>query len=234
MNTLSNRQIAVITVVAALSLLAWDGSGLDLPVAQWFGTQEGFPLRGNWLLSNVLHDGVKRIAWLLALGLCLGVWWPVGWLRSISQTRRLQLAITTLVSVFAVASLKTISTASCPWDLANFGGVAHYVPHWMHLLKPDGGSGGCFPAGHASTGFAFIGGYFAFRRDASPVARRWLIISLATGAALGLAQQMRGAHFTSHTLWTALICWCVAWSLDLLFSSLSSEASSSDLVEASR
>ena len=28
--------------------------------------------------------------------------------------------------------------------------------------------------------------------------------------ALGLTQTLRGAHFPSHTLWTALVCWGVA------------------------
>lgn len=233
MQILSSRQLAVITAATALLLLGWDWAGLDLLVAQWSGGSAGFPLRGNWLLTNVLHDGAKRLSWLAALVLCLGVWWPIGWLRSISLTRRFQLAATTLVSVFVVASLKTISTASCPWDLTDFGGVAHYVPHWMHLLKPDGGSGGCFPAGHASSGFAFIGGFFAFQRDARPNARRWLAVSLVIGAVLGLAQQMRGAHFTSHTLWTAWICWCVAWSMDAVFTTINFRTSTADMVEVS-
>jgi membrane-associated PAP2 superfamily phosphatase len=28
---------------------------------------------------------------------------------------------------------------------------------------------------------------------------------------LGLAQQWRGAHFMSHTLWSAAVCWMIAW-----------------------
>jgi membrane-associated PAP2 superfamily phosphatase len=30
-----------------------------------------------------------------------------------------------------------------------------------------------------------------------------------------VAQQWRGAHFTSHTLWTAWVCWVVAWLVDM-------------------
>ena len=39
---------------------------------------------------------------------------------------------------------------------------------------------------------------------------------MAAGFALGLAQQMRGAHFMSHTLWTAWLCWTASWFCDLL------------------
>jgi len=214
MQSFSNRQLAALTAAAALGLLAWDVSGLDLVMANWFGGSGGFPLRDHWLLTGVLHDGAKRLAWGLALGLCLGVWWPMGVLADLPFKRRLQLAATTLVAVLVIGSLKTLSTASCPWSLSEFGGVAHYTPHWMHLLAPDGGSGGCFPAGHAASGFAFVGGYFAFGHTAPRVARRWLAASMGAGLVLGLAQQMRGAHFSSHTLWTAWLCWCVAWVMD--------------------
>jgi membrane-associated PAP2 superfamily phosphatase len=216
MQTFSNRRLAAITAALALPLLAWDLSGLDLPLAHWFGGAAGFPLRDNGFLTVVLHDGAKRLAWILALALCVAVWWPVGPLRRLAFHRRLQLAATPLLAVLAVSALKSFSGASCPWGMADFGGVAHYMPHWPHVFAPDGGSGGCFPAGHAASGFAFVGGYFAFGETRPALAQRWLVASLLAGVVLGLAQQMRGAHFASHTLWTAYICWCVAWAVDVL------------------
>ena len=108
--------------------------------------------------------------------------------------------------------LKGISVTSCPWDLQAFGGVARYVSHWS--LLGDGGAGHCFPAGHAASGFAFVSGYFAFRKHDQVLARRWLTAALAAGFALGIAQQLRGAHFMSHTLWTAWICWTLCGVLD--------------------
>jgi hypothetical protein len=32
---------------------------------------------------------------------------------------------------------------------------------------------------------------------------------------LGVSQQLRGAHYMSHTLWTAWICWVVGFAIDL-------------------
>ncbi|MDP2818581.1 MAG: phosphatase PAP2 family protein [Polaromonas sp.] len=232
MQSFSNRQLAAVTAALGLLLVAWDFSGLDLALAHGFGGAGGFPLRDNAFLTVVLHDGAKRLAWLLALGLCVAVWWPVGWLRRLPMHRRLQLASTTLLAVLVVSALKSFSTASCPWSLADFGGVAHYTPHWQHVFAPDGGSGRCFPAGHAASGFAFVGGYFAFRETAPVIARRWLAAALLVGLALGLAQQIRGAHFTSHTLWTALICWCVAWAMDGLFARVGARATGADPGEA--
>lgn len=197
-----------ITLLLAGAAFAWDASGLDLPFARLAGGAGGFAWRNNWWLTAVVHEGGRSLAWLLALGLCLAVWWPLGPLERIGQRERLQLALSTLFGALAVSLLKTRSHTSCPWELADFGGLARYVSHW-HLVA-DGGQGHCFPAGHAASGFTFVGGYFAFRGAQPRLARAWLAAALAAGVLLGLGQQWRGAHFMSHTLWSAVVCWGVA------------------------
>ena len=198
------------TAGSLLFLLAWDASGLDLVLAHWFGTTQGFALRDHWLFTTVLHEGARRLSWLLVVGLSLAVWWPVGVLRKLDRWQRLQLVVSILLGLALVVAIKRISSTSCPWDLAEFGGLARYVSHWRFGLV-DGGGAHCFPAGHASAGFAFVGGYFVLRDRAPRAARIWLAAALAAGLVLGVSQQMRGAHFMSHTLWTAWLCWTVAW-----------------------
>lgn len=221
MNNIRPAWLAGATLAA---LLAWDASGLDLALAHWVGGPEGFPLRSHWLLAHVLHDDARYAAWLFTLLLCAGTIWPLGPLARLPFQRRLQLPATALLATAVVSALKTASGTSCPWDLSDFGGVAHYVSHWNGWLAPDGGSGRCFPAGHASTGFAFAGGYFALRTEWPRLARMWLGAALAAGFVLGSAQQLRGAHFMSHTLWTAWLCGVVGWLADLLFRRLATAA----------
>lgn len=201
--------LPAVTLAGLAVLLAWDASGLDRALAAWAGGAHGFALRENYFLSVVLHDWGRRLSWLAALLLCLGVWWPVGPLLKLSASARLRLATATLLAALAVSLLKGLSATSCPWDLRDYGGLARYASHWSQ--KPDGGSGHCFPAGHASSGFAFVSGYFAFRDTDAAVARAWLAAALGAGLLFGAGQQLRGAHFMSHTLWTAWICWVVAW-----------------------
>lgn len=210
-------QQAAWAALALLALLLWDLSGLDLVLARAFGGDQGFPLRNDPFLLDVMHSGAKGLAWLLVVMLCLGLGWPWGPLRQLPFARRLQLVVPPLLAWAGVALLKTSSHTSCPWDLHDFGGVARYVSHWQGWRQTDGGGGRCFPAGHATTGFAFIGGWFALRDTWPRLARTWLCVALATGLVLGLGQQLRGAHFMSHTLWTAWICWVVAWACDPLF-----------------
>ncbi|HYN63283.1 MAG TPA: phosphatase PAP2 family protein [Candidatus Limnocylindrales bacterium] len=200
-------------LIALACLLAWDASGADLALARWFGTPWGFPLRGQWFLVDVMHQGARLASWVFVGFLLIGIRWPLGVLRRLGTAARVQLALTGLASVIVVSLLKQASHTSCPWDLRAFGGVASYVSHWDWGV-PDGGPGGYFPAGHASSAFAGLGGYFVFRRASARVARVWLVVVLLLGLALGIAQQIRGAHYMSHTLWTAWLCWMVALIID--------------------
>lgn len=201
------------TVCGFLLLMTWDFSGLDLWLAHWFGSASGFPLADHWLWRRVLHDNIRPLPWLVELGLLAAVARPFGSFKKLPLARRVQLVLSPLVALLVVSTLKVNSASSCPWDLQQFGGTASYVSHWAWGVA-DGGRGRCFPAGHASSAFAFIGGYFAFRQVAPGSARRWFVGVLALGLLLGMAQQVRGAHYMSHTFWTAWICWAVAAVVD--------------------
>lgn len=213
-----NERHVVWASAALLALLVmWDLTGWDMPLARLSGNAEGFPLKEHWFLTLVLHEGGRRVSWALALALCLAVWWPFGWMARLRLGQRLQLAASTLIAVMVVAFVKARSGTSCPWDLSDFGGLAHYVPHWAGFWETDGGVGRCFPAGHASSAFAFIAGYFVFRQESPRIAHLWLALVLAAGFGLGIAQQLRGAHFMSHTLWSGALCWFTCWALDAIW-----------------
>lgn len=201
-----------VTAALLIALLAFDASPLDMRLAEWFGDARGFPLRDAWWLTTVLHNGARNLSWLVGIALIVAVWRPFGVLRRLDRLQRVQLALSTVAAVLLVSTMKSVSTTSCPWDLSGFGGIAHHVSHWTWLL--DGGRGHCFPAGHASAGFAFLGGWWVFRDVDRRVARRWLAASLVAGFVLGFAQQARGAHFMSHTLWTGWLCWTVTLAFD--------------------
>jgi membrane-associated PAP2 superfamily phosphatase len=210
----ARRRTSVIawTLGSLLFLVAWDQTPLDLWMAHLFGSASGFALQDHWFWSGLLHDRIRPYPWLVEIALLAAVALPFGKLAQLPVERRLQLALTTLVSLLVVSTLKLHSRSSCPWELQEFGGVASYLSHWA--WSGDGGSGQCFPAGHASAGFAFLGGYFAFRHILPVTARRWLAGAMAAGLVLGLAQQVRGAHFMSHTLWTGWLCWTCAALID--------------------
>lgn len=213
--SIGKSRTLVATLAGLLVALLWDASGLDLPLARWAGSAHGFALRDDPVFVWVFHEAPRVLSWLCVAGLLAAIRWPVGLLRRLARAERVQLALTVLASVIAVSLLKRSSHSSCPWDLREFGGTAVYVSHWAWGVS-DGGPGGCFPAGHASAALAYMGGWFVLRRRMPRAAACWLVVALVLGLGLGLAQQWRGAHYMSHTLWSAWLCWSVGWVGDLL------------------
>ena len=202
----------------------WDLGGLDLAFMQQFGTPQGFALQHTWLLERVLHEGVRQAATGFFLLIALWTLWPTRWnqprLVALALPRRERLAVllSVALSLLAVNLIKNASQTSCPWDLQAFGGTAVYVSHWTWGVA-DGGTGRCFPGGHASSAFAFLALSLPWLMPPSGTSRsqvtglRWLLAVLFAGAVAGTVQTVRGAHYPSHTLWTLVICGGVSLAL---------------------
>ena len=195
-----------LTALLLGAVLLWDAGGLDLPLARRAGSAQGFAWRSVPALVLWLHEVPRALSMGLLVLLGVGAVWPWGFLRRLARRDRVQLALSVLAAIAVSTLVKRISSSSCPWDLAEFGGVARYVSHWSWGVW-DGGAGHCFPAGHASAGLGFVAGWFVLRRTAAHLAAAWLWTALAVGVLLGLSQQLRGAHYLSHTLWSAWLCW---------------------------
>ncbi len=201
----------LIAAAALLLLAAWDFSAADLRVSHLFADAQGSAWRDQFVLAKVLHDGGRMLGWvLLGVMLLIALRSPAAGTPA-RPPRKLQLQWigVMLLCVTLVGLIKRFSLSSCPWELAEFGGVAHFVSHWLPGVR-DGGPGGCFPSGHAVTAFAFFGAWQLWQlwRPWRPALARWLLLSvLVMGALFGAVQLVRGAHYVSHTLWTAWICW---------------------------
>ncbi|MFM2449361.1 MAG: hypothetical protein RIS44_1811 [Pseudomonadota bacterium] len=216
------RVDTVVLLLGGLLLLCWDKLGWDRDVSRWFGDASGFVWRDAWVASSLLHQGGRVVAWCVVAVLILHCWRPLQ-LISVTQNRRQRIfmLVAVLLCITFVPALKQFSSTSCPWDLQEFGGAATYVSHWdalVHRMR-DAGPGRCFPSGHAVAAFGFIPIYFALRRDAPQRARYVLWTIVVMGLLFGAAQLVRGAHYVSHTLWSAWLCWLLAVCLDrVLFS----------------
>ena len=203
-------ELAVLAAGLAL-LLGLEATPLDLALARPFfdAAAADFRWREHWFFTRVSHDALRWVAGIALVWLLVGIWRPLGVLARLPRSARLYLFATVALALIAIPLVKRASFTHCPWDLALFGGSAGY----LRLFDwPQSGAtrGHCLPAGHAVAGFAFVAGWFAFRPHAPGIARAWLAAALLFGAWAGLAQQVRGAHFLSHTLWTAWLCFALA------------------------
>ncbi len=195
-----------LTLLALVLVLLWDSSGLDRAALHLVGNAGGFALRDHPLTAGVLHQGGRALGWAVFALLLLNLRWPL-W-PGVPRAQRLRWLLALVLCVTLVPALKQFSATSCPWDLAEFGGIAHYVSHWR-LGVADGGPGRCFPSGHATAAFGFLGGWFVLRGPHPRAARAWLAAVLLAGLLLGAGQWLRGAHPPSHSLWTAWLCWAI-------------------------
>jgi membrane-associated PAP2 superfamily phosphatase len=194
-----------------LAVLLWDITPADQLVAHWYGTAQGFALQDNYWLSHILHTRARQVGVLLGLYCVLGIWWPVGPLRRCTRRERVWLACMVWVCAAGIALLKATSHTSCPSDLQAFGGAARYVWHFArNATAGDGGPGHCFPSGHASTFFSFLPIFWVLRRHHARWAWQVLAVLVVLGLALSWVQVLRGAHYPSHVLWTAWLCWAAS------------------------
>lgn len=193
--------------------------GMDLRWADTlYGWQGGsWVFRDSWLTENFLHTGGRNFSVLLAL-LLLAVIAASYVVEKLKALRRglWMVFFAALGSTLLVSLLKSLTHQVCPWDLSRYGGLQPLLSFFQsYTVNAD--VGGCFPAGHASAGYSWFGVYFFARQ----YAYRWrfhaLIFPIGLGLIFGFDQQLRGAHFLSHDLWTAAICWLLAAAMSMLF-----------------
>jgi membrane-associated PAP2 superfamily phosphatase len=211
---MTRRQFEVsILVLAALALLlTWLGryTNVDLVLADavFDFSRNEFPLRSHWFFDEFMHHTMKALA--IAAGLVPMAALCADWLarrRLLEHDTRKTLMVIAASAVLVplcVSALKAVSMHHCPWSLARYGGFEPYLRIFDSL--PAGvSSGHCFPAGHASSALWIpsVALFWLPRQPAKALAM--FILGLVPGLALGLSQQARGAHFLTHTLWSAWI-----------------------------
>ncbi len=200
--------LLAIAVIAVLSADARVARALffDEATGRWIGANA-------WWANELMHTGGRWLIRLVALGAIVAA--IVGTARSgYAHWRRpaVYLALAIILSTGLVGLLKSMTNVDCPVDLKPFGGDRPYVG--LLSDRPDNlPHARCFPAAHASSGYALLALYFLFAESHRRRARLGLNVGIGLGLLFGLAQQARGAHFLSHDLWSALIVWLTCLSL---------------------
>ena len=187
-------------------------SGLDLLLIQpFFDASTGkWPYKSHWLASGILHTGGKNFVVAIAVGIFL-VFVLSFFVECLKPYRKgaAYLLTASLAGPAIVSICKHMTHIYTPWDLAVFGGMHPYIR--IFDAVPEGAKAGmAFPAGHSSGGFAFFSLYFLALAYKPSLRYAGLCFALALGFAFGIAQQIRGAHFLSHDLFSLVICWYAA------------------------
>lgn len=198
-------------LISALMLMVLNQfTNVDLILADYyfdFQTNH-FDWKSSWFAQQLMHVYVKDCIMTLGFALIgfvlvdavMAFSWVTRWVR-------IRLSFTAVAAVLVpliISVLKQHSALHCPWDEQRYGGTAPYL-RLFDTIPSSMEAGHCFPAGHASTGL-WLASFCVFWLPHRPrVAVGVFFAGLGVGLVLGWVQQMRGAHFLSHTLWSMWI-----------------------------
>ncbi|MEJ8566436.1 phosphatase PAP2 family protein [Elongatibacter sediminis] len=212
------RHLVIPLLCAAIVLSMLEQTSFDLWLAdRWYALEGGaWAWRNHWLTYDIIHHRGKQ----MVIGFGLLILLVTGLTFRVDRIAHWRMPLAYLFCSMAVvpaliAWSKHYSGVPCPWHLERYGGTEVYRHNLEYAVGAAQG-GHCFPAGHASGGFALLALYFAVL----PFARKPLIAlipGLVVGTVFALGQQARGAHFISHDLWTLSLCWFGALALFFAF-----------------
>ena len=171
----------------------------------------------HWFFDGIIHTGgqwfdrIIMLIWLVALILS---YFQQGFERY--RKSLLYFLCATTLGPLLVGVGKQLTHMYTPWDLQMFDGKELHIRLLDHV--PAGAPiGHAFPAGHASGAYCFFSLYFVLLYYRSPYRFFCFVFAIFLGLVFGLGQQIRGAHFPSHDMFTLAICWYAAMAVYFLF-----------------
>ncbi|GAA0415796.1 phosphatase PAP2 family protein [Massilia aurea] len=205
------RRLAMMLAAGALTIL-WLGryTDLDLVLADAVFDVERrvFPWRDTWLTVTFNHVIVKQLLMLLAVGVVgyalVDAWRPRAALGALGRVQLRIVALAAILVPAVTSTLKHLSASHCPWDLLRYGGEQPYV-RLFGAFPADTLPGQCLPAGHASSALWLVALAVCWLPARPSRARAAALLAIGAGATVGYLQQLRGAHFMTHTLWSIWI-----------------------------
>lgn len=209
----SIRHILIAASLLAAAILFFGFSGADIWIQSHFYDSD----TARWAVDAndplpklVFYDGIKRL--LIALGVLLLIGSVVLWKRPVFRPYRRGMAIVLLSSVMvplAVGSLKAVTNMPCPKNVNIFGGTYPHTCVWERYGSDfcPTGKQKCWPAGHASGGFALLSLVFLFRTKKAKIAAASAAMTI--GWSMGSYKMLIGDHFFSHTVITMFLAWFI-------------------------
>ena len=207
-----------VKVFVALIAGVWlaDYSHLDFWLEQQFFNHQTqvFAWRHHWLLDTLLHHSLKNLMYLLGFFSILLAIYAVR-KKWISIHQAIWGAGGILLLPLLITGLKRITAKQCPWSIDGLGGASPYVHLLDNSLESLGSQ--CFPAGHAAGGYMWLAWAATLAVSHPLLARVILWFGLLMGSLMGLARMMQGAHFLSHVIASAAICWAYMLTVQTIF-----------------
>jgi membrane-associated PAP2 superfamily phosphatase len=171
----------------------------------------------KWILDRdlqpwkfIFYDGIKKLLIIIAVTFLISL--IIFKNISIIKQYKKGIIIVVLSAIFVpliVASLKKLTNMPCPKNEIHYGGKMIRTAVWQSYQKPYKSMKhiSCWPAGHASGGFALLSLFFLFKSRKNKIFA--LIFGLSVGWMMGLYKMLIGDHFLSHIIITMILAWLI-------------------------
>lgn len=208
-----NKQIFITAVLLIVVICLFQFTNLDIFVQSHFYNYElksWFIDKNEPILKFLLYDGLKKAIIIFNVLILIALLFFRK--KQLIQEYKKGLIIVLLSSIIIpsfIGTLKAITNTPCPCNLVEFGGeypekklFDSYPENFVQKSKVK-----CWPAGHASGGFALMSLFFLFK---TPKNRKIaLAIVLVLAWSMGNYKMLLGDHFLSHTIITMLLSWLI-------------------------
>ena len=208
----NTKQIFITALLLLLSILFFAFSSFDMQLQDLFYS---FDTKA-WILDRhaqpyafIFYWGIKRLLILFAIVIFILLFLTKKYPTLLLPYRKGLIIV--LLSAIIVPSvsvkLKSLTNMPCPKNEIHYGGKYPHTAVWEKYEAPYTTMKHikCWPAGHASGGFALMSLFFLFKR------RKNRYFALAGGVilgwTLGIYKMLIGDHFFSHTLISMLLAW---------------------------
>lgn len=201
-------QLILTTMVLAFFLAMPEVTQLDFHIASQFFDGESWLIEAKdpmWRYAFYILPKWSLILFASAMILLLLLSIKVRALKRFRTRTQIYIILCAVMIPLAVGLGKKVTDVYCPYQLEQFGGPQKYQTRFFAYNTEDKGS--CFPAGHASGGFALLM-FVPLARSRKQFAIA-LTGALAVGWLTGGYQMLNGRHFLSHTVVTMLLAWMI-------------------------
>ena len=223
----STKQLVITTFLLIFVIVIFEFTSLDIFVQNFFFDVES----KTWLINKkeptlkfFLYDGLKVLLILFALSILLSLIF----LRrnTFVKDYKKGLVIVLLSAIFVplfIGSLKAITNTPCPCNLKTYGGKLPDIKLFDSYPKDfiQNKKAKCWPAGHASGGFALMALFFLFKSNKNK--KIAIIAALIIAWSMGTYKMLLGDHFLSHTIITMLIAWIIILIIEKLIDKITKD-----------
>ncbi len=208
-----NRDIFITFILLVVAIIFFGSSSFD-PLLQdnFYNFQTHM-----WIVDETLqpykfifYDGIKR-ALLIVGAIFIFVYIYASYKKKLLSYQKglLIVIIASILVPVVVGGLKKSTNMPCPHAEIRYNGEMPRTAVWEcytpeFAVKKDRA---CWPAGHASGGFALLSLYFLFHSRRNKILA--LMTAMSIGWSMGMYKMLVGDHFFSHTVITMLIAWLI-------------------------